>query len=124
MDPGTGNVKITHHVKFLPAAFPSFDPNSPITNQNSFLLVPNENETIPVDSQISLTTIQETNLCEPGENLQADIPSPVEEDTLIQPQLPTYKGYLWVPEHESAPQNKINSNVGNPNNILPYQRWS
>ncbi|MBW0539778.1 hypothetical protein O181_079493 [Austropuccinia psidii MF-1] len=124
MDPGTGNVKITHHVKFLPTKFPSFDPNSPITNQSSFLLFPNETETVPVDNHIYLTTIQETNPCEPEENLQADLPSPVEEDTPIQPQLPAYKGYLWVPEHESASQNKIHGDFGNPNNILPYQRRS
>ncbi|MBW0497574.1 hypothetical protein O181_037289, partial [Austropuccinia psidii MF-1] len=53
-----------------------------------------------------------------------ETPSPAEEVTPIQPQLPTYKGYLWVLEHESGPQNKIHGDVGNPNNILPYQRQS
>ncbi|MBW0480191.1 hypothetical protein O181_019906 [Austropuccinia psidii MF-1] len=124
MDPGTGNVEFTHHVKFLPTKFPSFDPNSLITNQNSFLLVPNETETVPVVKDISPTTIQETNPCESEENLQADIPPLDEEDTSIQPELPTYKGYLWVPEHESVPQNKIHGDVGNPRDILPYQRQS
>ncbi|MBW0466864.1 hypothetical protein O181_006579 [Austropuccinia psidii MF-1] len=85
MDPGTGNLKITHHVKFLPTMFSSFNPNSPITNQNSFILVPNEMQTVPVNKDISPTAIQETsNLCEPEENLKANIPPPVKEDTTIQ----------------------------------------
>ncbi|MBW0578506.1 hypothetical protein O181_118221 [Austropuccinia psidii MF-1] len=74
------------------------------------------------DKEISPTTIQEIDPCEPEEHLQADTPPPVEEDTAIQPQLPTYKGYLWVPEHEAVPQKEIHGDVGNPNNILPYQR--
>ncbi|MBW0524132.1 hypothetical protein O181_063847 [Austropuccinia psidii MF-1] len=80
--------------------------------------------TVPVDKDISPTTIQETNPCESEENLQADIPSLDEEDISIQPKLPTYKRYLWVPEHETVPQNKIHSYIGNPRNILPYQRQS
>ncbi|MBW0481568.1 hypothetical protein O181_021283 [Austropuccinia psidii MF-1] len=94
MDPGTGNIKITHHVKFLPTEFPSFDSNSPMTNQNSFVLVPNETETVPVVKDILPNTVQETNPCESEENLQADIPPLDEEDTSIQPELPAYKGYL------------------------------
>ncbi|MBW0479561.1 hypothetical protein O181_019276 [Austropuccinia psidii MF-1] len=120
MDPGTGNIKITHHVNFLPTKFPSSDPNSPMTNQNSLLLVPNEMETVPVVKDISLTTVQETNACESEENLQADIP-PL-EDTSIQPKLQTYKRYLWVLGHESVPQNGIHGDVGNPRKIFPYKR--
>ncbi|MBW0505989.1 hypothetical protein O181_045704 [Austropuccinia psidii MF-1] len=120
---GTGNIKITHHVKFLPTEFPSFNPNSPITNRNYFILVPNETETIPVNKDISPTAIQETtNLCEPEENIQVNIPPFVEEDTPIQSQLPSYKGYSWVPKNESAPQNEIHGDLGNPKNILSYQR--
>ncbi|MBW0533967.1 hypothetical protein O181_073682 [Austropuccinia psidii MF-1] len=94
MDPGTGNIKITHHVKFLPTKFPSFNPHSPIANQKYFILVPNKTETIPVNKDISPTAIQETtNICEPEENFQVNIPPFVKEDTPIQSQLPSYKGY-------------------------------
>ncbi|MBW0509570.1 hypothetical protein O181_049285 [Austropuccinia psidii MF-1] len=86
--------------------------------------VPNETETVPVNKDIPPTIIQETDLCEPEENPQAETPCQVKEDTPIQPQLPTYKGYSWVPENESVPQNKIHGYVGNPKNILPYQRQS
>ncbi|MBW0467485.1 hypothetical protein O181_007200 [Austropuccinia psidii MF-1] len=82
---GTGNVKITHHVKFLLNEFPSLNSNSPITNQNSFLLVPNETETVPFNKDIPPTIIQETDLCEPEEKLQAETPCQVKEDTRIQP---------------------------------------
>ncbi|MBW0482381.1 hypothetical protein O181_022096 [Austropuccinia psidii MF-1] len=44
---GTGNVKITHHVKFLPDSFPAKMENNNKTDQDMFTLVLNETDTIP-----------------------------------------------------------------------------
>ncbi|MBW0494089.1 hypothetical protein O181_033804 [Austropuccinia psidii MF-1] len=54
MDPGTGNVKRTHHVKFLPNKFPSLKTKSTSTNHKSFVLVPNSTDTIPIESSSAL----------------------------------------------------------------------
>ncbi|MBW0517419.1 hypothetical protein O181_057134 [Austropuccinia psidii MF-1] len=81
----TGNVKITHYVKFLPNEFPSLKPKSTSTNHKSFVLNPSTEQSLsneePIAAQITL---------------------------------PVHKGYSWVTEKESIPQNNIFGDVGNP----------
>ncbi|MBW0549377.1 hypothetical protein O181_089092 [Austropuccinia psidii MF-1] len=103
MDSGTGNVKITNHVKFLPKEFPFLKSKSTPINHESFVLVPNQKDTLSKNASTKQSLSDK-------EQIAAQIPVPV------------HKGYSWVPEQESIPQNKIFGDVGNPINILTHQR--
>ncbi|MBW0577315.1 hypothetical protein O181_117030 [Austropuccinia psidii MF-1] len=123
MDPGTGNVKITHHAKFLPNKFPSLKSISTPTNHESFVLVPNKTETISNESFPTLQNqINKNNIPIAQENPSTEQSLSNEEPTTAQTTLPTHKGYAWVPKQESNPQNRIFGDVGNPGNILTHQR--
>ncbi|MBW0547421.1 hypothetical protein O181_087136 [Austropuccinia psidii MF-1] len=123
MDPGTGNVKITHHVKFLPNEFPSLKSISTPTNHESFVLVPNKTGTISNESFPTLQNqINKNNIPIAQENSSTKQSLSNEEPTTAQTTLPTHKGYAWVPKQESNPQNEIFGDVGNPGNILTHQR--
>ncbi|MBW0494087.1 hypothetical protein O181_033802 [Austropuccinia psidii MF-1] len=112
MDSGTGNVKITHHVKFLPTEFPLLKIKETSYHHHPFILVPNETETLPVED----TTISN------DPNLLSKDKTSIENPPTIQTQQPSTKGYMWVPESESLPQNEILGNVGDHRNILNQQR--
>ncbi|MBW0546634.1 hypothetical protein O181_086349, partial [Austropuccinia psidii MF-1] len=120
MDSGTGNVKITHHVKFLPTKFPLLKIKETSAHHHSFILVPNETETLPVED----TTISnDPNLLSKGETSRETSKNPsIENPPMIQTQQPSTKGYMWVPESKSLPQNEILGNVGDPRNVLTHQR--
>ncbi|MBW0536280.1 hypothetical protein O181_075995 [Austropuccinia psidii MF-1] len=54
MDSGTGNVIITHHVKYLPNEFPFLKSKSTPINHESFVLVPNQTNTLSSESSSTL----------------------------------------------------------------------
>ncbi|MBW0566499.1 hypothetical protein O181_106214 [Austropuccinia psidii MF-1] len=114
MDSGTGNVKITHHVKFLPTKFPLLKIGDTSAHHHSFTLVPNETETLPIKDNAILN---DPNIQSEEEISQKNLKNP-----LIQTQQPSVKRYLWVPENESIPQNEILGDVSYPRNILTHQR--
>ncbi|MBW0497553.1 hypothetical protein O181_037268 [Austropuccinia psidii MF-1] len=119
MDPGTGNVKITHHVKFIPTEFPCLKTKSTPTDSESFILVPNPTDTSPIKTPpIVQNKSNENFTSSTQENPSLDQNSSGEKSNSI------HKGYSWVPEQESIPQNEIIGDVGHPNNILTYQRRS
>ncbi|MBW0472741.1 hypothetical protein O181_012456 [Austropuccinia psidii MF-1] len=123
MDPGTGKVKIMHHVKFLPNKFQSLKLISTSTNHESFVLVPNITETISNESFPTLQNqINNNNIPIAQEKSSTKQSLSNEEPTTAQITLSTHKGYSWVPEQESIPQNEIFGDVGNPGNILTHQR--
>ncbi|MBW0529672.1 hypothetical protein O181_069387 [Austropuccinia psidii MF-1] len=120
MDSGTGKVKITHHVRFLPTEFPLLKIGDTSAYHHSVILVPNETETFPIEeNSISNDPNVQSEEKMSFENLKN--PS-IEDPPVIQAQQPTVKGYLWVPENESIAQNEILGDVGNPRNILTHQR--
>ncbi|MBW0500969.1 hypothetical protein O181_040684 [Austropuccinia psidii MF-1] len=126
MDMGTGNVKITHHVKFLLDSFPAKIDNNNKTDQDMFTLVPNETDTIPskpipiYSNNMTLPNSPEITAEEP-----VDLP-PLSPSTLnlqiVNHDVPMVKGYSWIPEHEIDMYKEIVGNVGDPNNILTYPR--
>ncbi|MBW0505940.1 hypothetical protein O181_045655 [Austropuccinia psidii MF-1] len=120
MDSGTGNVKITHHVKFLQTKFPLLKIGDTSAHHHSFILVPNETETLPIKINAILNDL---NIQSEDEISQENLRNPsIEEPPLIQTQQHAVKGYLCVPENESAPQNEILGDVGDSRNILTHQR--
>ncbi|MBW0473195.1 hypothetical protein O181_012910 [Austropuccinia psidii MF-1] len=110
----SGNVKITHHVKFLLTEFPLLKIKEISAHHHSFILVPNETETLPVeDTPIS----NDPNLLSKYETSHKNSKNPlIENPPTIQTQQPSTKGYMWVPENE------ILGNFGDPRNILTHQR--
>ncbi|MBW0486417.1 hypothetical protein O181_026132 [Austropuccinia psidii MF-1] len=120
MDSGTGNVTITHHVKFLPTKFPLLKIKETSAHHHSFILVPNETETLPFEDT---TILNDPNLLSKDETSRENSKNPLTENPPeIQTQQPSAKGYIWVPENESIPQNEILGNVGDPRNLLTHQR--
>ncbi|MBW0559032.1 hypothetical protein O181_098747 [Austropuccinia psidii MF-1] len=120
MDSGTGNVKITHHVKFLPTEFPLLKIGDASAHHHSFILVPNETETVPIKDN---SILNDPNVQSEDKMSHKNLKNPpIEDPPVIQAQQPTVKGYLWVPENESIPQNEILGDDGDPRNILTHQR--
>ncbi|MBW0536838.1 hypothetical protein O181_076553 [Austropuccinia psidii MF-1] len=52
MDSGTGNVKISHYAELLPTEFPLLKAGVNSDDNHSFILVPNETETLPIENDI------------------------------------------------------------------------
>ncbi|MBW0543581.1 hypothetical protein O181_083296 [Austropuccinia psidii MF-1] len=114
MDSGTGNIKITHHVKFLPTEFPLLKIGDTSAHHHSFILVPNEMETVPIEEN---SILNDPNVQSEDKMSRKNLKNPsIEDPPVIQAQQPTVKGYLWVPENE------ILGDVGDPRNILTHQR--
>ncbi|MBW0491904.1 hypothetical protein O181_031619 [Austropuccinia psidii MF-1] len=123
MYPGTGNVEITHHVKFLPNEFPSIKPKSTSTNHKSFVLGPNPTDTIPIESSSAFQNqTNDSKIPITQENPSTKQSLSNEEPIAAQIALTVHKGYSWVTEKESIPQKAFFGDVGNPGNILTHQR--
>ncbi|MBW0479363.1 hypothetical protein O181_019078 [Austropuccinia psidii MF-1] len=104
MDVGTGNVKITHHVKFLPDSFPAKMENNNKADQDMFTLVLNKtdtilNEPIPTYSKdLPLPNTPEITAEEPVD--QPPLSPSNLNPPVVNRDVPTIKGYSWIPEHE------------------------
>ncbi|MBW0479775.1 hypothetical protein O181_019490 [Austropuccinia psidii MF-1] len=120
----TVNIKITHLVKFLPTEFPFLKEVTPDDN-NSFILVPNETKKIPIKDITSTNDSIESNIpteIEQSRGIRQD--PPIEDSPSMRTQMPTLKGYSWVPETKSIPQNEILGDVGNTRNNLTHQKMA
>ncbi|MBW0563937.1 hypothetical protein O181_103652 [Austropuccinia psidii MF-1] len=126
MDMGTGNLKITHHVKFLPDSFPAKMDNNNKADEDMFTLVINETDNIPskpipaYSNDMPLPNTPEITAEEP-----VDLPplSPLNlNPPIVNRDVPMLKGYSWIPEHEVDTSKEIVGNVGDPKNILTYPR--
>ncbi|KAI7956145.1 hypothetical protein MJO29_007544 [Puccinia striiformis f. sp. tritici] len=132
----TGNVKITHHVKFNDHVFPSYpsdetDPNaSPLTflfddeNHHSETS-PSESSPKPAVPEPSVSDSSDED--ERFEELLVDPQQPVQPDSSLadQPSLPETpapgKNYTWVPADRPAPNN-ISSDIDAANIISGSRR--
>ncbi|MBW0491243.1 hypothetical protein O181_030958 [Austropuccinia psidii MF-1] len=120
MDSGTGKIKISHHVKFLPTKFPLLKIGDTSAYHHSFILVPNETETFPIEEN---SISNDPNVQSEDKMSRKNLKNPsIEDPPVIQAQQPTVKGYSWVPENESIAQNEILGDVGDPRNVLTHQR--
>ncbi|MBW0537240.1 hypothetical protein O181_076955 [Austropuccinia psidii MF-1] len=87
----TGNIKITHHVKFLPTKFPLLKIGDTSAHHHSFILVPNEMENLPLKENAILN---DPNIQSEDEISWENLKNPsIEEPPLIQTQKPSVKGY-------------------------------
>ncbi|MBW0504359.1 hypothetical protein O181_044074 [Austropuccinia psidii MF-1] len=85
--------------------------------------VPNPTATIPNELSSALQNqTNDSNIPITQENPSTKQSLSNEEPIATQITLPVHKGYSWVTEKESIPQNKLFGDVGNPGSILPHQR--
>ncbi|MBW0547928.1 hypothetical protein O181_087643 [Austropuccinia psidii MF-1] len=123
---GTGNVKITHHVKFLRNSFPVKKDQNNKTDENTFNLVLNETDTafknpIPVHSNdILISNTPEITAEEPIDLHLLSLPN--QNPQVTDHNIPVQKGYSWIPEHKINTSKEIIGNVGDPKNILNHSR--
>ncbi|KAI7948147.1 hypothetical protein MJO28_010055 [Puccinia striiformis f. sp. tritici] len=125
LDTETGNVKITHHVKFNDHVFPSYpsdetDPNaSPLTfhfNDENHHSETSPSESSPKPAVPEPSVSDSSDEDERFEELLVDPQQPVQPDSSLtdQPLLPETpapgKNYTWVPADHPAPNN-ISSDI-------------
>ncbi|MBW0546374.1 hypothetical protein O181_086089 [Austropuccinia psidii MF-1] len=133
MGPGTANVKITYHVKFIPTEFPFLKLKSTPTDCESFILVPNPTDTIPIETPLIVQNKSNDNFTSTPvspsmeqnssrRKLTPQVNPGIDQNSSGKKSIPVHKGYLWVPEQESIPQNEIFGDVGHLGNILTNQR--
>ncbi|MBW0547115.1 hypothetical protein O181_086830 [Austropuccinia psidii MF-1] len=103
MGPGTGNVKITYHVKFISTECPFLKFKSTPTDCESFILVPNPTDTIPIETPLIVQN-------KSNDNFTSTTVNPSMEQNSSSKKL--------------TPQNEIFGDVGHPGNILTNQRQS
>ncbi|MBW0470546.1 hypothetical protein O181_010261 [Austropuccinia psidii MF-1] len=116
--PGTGNVKITHHIKFIPTEFPFLKFKSTPTDYESFILVPNPTDTIPIEmppivqnkSNYNFTSIRVNPTMEQNSSskkLNPQVNPSIDQNPSSEESIPVHNDYSWVPEQELIPQNEI-----------------
>ncbi|MBW0478650.1 hypothetical protein O181_018365 [Austropuccinia psidii MF-1] len=126
MGVGTGNVKITHHVKFLQNSFPVKKDKNNETNENTFTLVLNKSDTsfsnpIPVHSnEVPISNTPEITAEEPIDVHLLSLPN--QNPQVTDHDIPVQKGYSWIPEHKINTSKERIGNVGDPENILNHSR--
>ncbi|MBW0537041.1 hypothetical protein O181_076756 [Austropuccinia psidii MF-1] len=125
LEVGTGNVKITHHVKFLQNLFPAKKGDNIDSDKHFLTLVPNETDTVSRNTDPdhrNSTTIHNTLDAPIGEpvilsptldQIEPDLPLSTAQDLLVAtPSVPVHKGYSWIPEHEINSPQEIFGNLG------------
>ncbi|MBW0580358.1 hypothetical protein O181_120073 [Austropuccinia psidii MF-1] len=133
----TGNVKISHHVKFNDNIFPAL--SYPDSNKTDTFTV-SDNLYLPaINPNVKTSNISNPTEIDPTQNINTianeenesqiqttyhnllNESAALEENTAIQTNLPKYKGYIWT--NEPAKKSKeIVHKVGDPRNILETSR--
>ncbi|MBW0508041.1 hypothetical protein O181_047756 [Austropuccinia psidii MF-1] len=127
MDRDSGNIKLTHHDKFIPTIFPAKLLENAETDLQSFCIDDEESLPIPQIIQNNKTNTIEENIDpmspDGSDNSFDSACLKVQlETTMTEINLLKHKGYKWVPEEDISAPNEILGDVGDPHNIIPGPR--
>ncbi|MBW0473282.1 hypothetical protein O181_012997 [Austropuccinia psidii MF-1] len=132
---GTGNLKITYHLKFLQNSFPAKNGDNIDSDEDLFILVLNEIDISSGNKEPDHRKSSSVHNTPEGQILEPVIPSlaldPGEPDPLLSTaqdllvktsNLTVHKGYSWIPEHKINSFQELFGNIGDLKNILNHPR--